>query len=73
LAVDGQQVHQLREPCSGVLDPRFADHASCLVDDRDVVSMTGLTETHVTRLLRTRPDAKPDAKPAEVEADRAAG
>ena len=30
---------------------------------RDIMTMTGLTETHVTRLLRTKLDAKPDAKP----------
>ena len=41
---------------------------------RDIVTMTGLTETHVTRLLRTKLDAQPDAE-AElaVGADRAAG
>jgi hypothetical protein len=40
----------------------------------DIVKMTGLTETHVTRLLRTKLNARPDAQ-AElgVGANRAAG
>ena len=40
----------------------------------DIVTMIGLTETHVTRLLRTKLDARPYAE-AEfgVGADRAAG
>jgi hypothetical protein len=40
----------------------------------DIVTMTGLTETHVIRLLRTKLDAQPGAE-AElgVGADRAAG
>jgi hypothetical protein len=44
------------------------------VGTRDIVAMTGLTETHVTRLLRTKLDAEPVAE-AElgVGADRAAG
>ncbi len=41
---------------------------------RDIVTMAELTETHVTRLLRTKLNAQPDGG-AElgVEADRAAG
>ena len=40
----------------------------------DIVTMTGLTETHVTRLLRTKFDAQPGAEGEfAVGADRAAG
>ena len=40
----------------------------------DIVTMTGLTETHVTRLLRAKLDAQPDAgADPEVGTDLAAG
>jgi hypothetical protein len=41
---------------------------------RDIVAMTGLTETHVTRLLRTKLDAQPGVEASlEVGGARAAG
>jgi hypothetical protein len=43
------------------------------VSVRDIVAMTGLTETHVTRLLRTKLDAKATAEAtAGAGVDRAA-
>ena len=40
----------------------------------DIVTMTGLTETHVTRLLRTKLDAQPEAgADLGMGAGRAAG